>query len=88
MPECSSCGADIVWAISPKGARIPLDAKAVSPDDLRARTYVTVYSLDEASPPRATAHLRIAQPGLARDLQVVHVSHFATCPNAASHSKR
>lgn len=34
--KCSSCGRAIVWALSPTGARLPVDARAV-----------TVYRLED-----------------------------------------
>lgn len=92
MPDvsaCSSCGRAIIWAFSPNGARLPLDARPV-----------VMYYLDESKPPNAipvTAEVLrgpsdlFAQAGVGVEAEVVqpkvYVSHFVTCPNAAQHSK-
>lgn len=73
VSKCSSCGRAIIWAASPNGARLPLDARAA-----------TVYYLDAANPPNAIPlKIDIAGEG---DLKK-YVSHFITCPNAAEHSR-
>lgn len=84
VAKCSSCGRAIIWATSPSGARLPLDARPA-----------VMYYIDNATPPNAvavTAHV-IAQPKDMFDEEQVleaprtYVSHFLTCPNAADHSK-
>lgn len=72
MSACRSCGREIIWATSPAGRRLPLDARPVNPHVYRLRGH------DET--PQAE--------GVAFEAQgAVYVSHFLTCPNAAQHSK-
>ena len=35
VAKCRSCGRNIVWATSPTGAALPIDARAISPYVLR-----------------------------------------------------
>jgi hypothetical protein len=70
--RCSSCDAEIVWAVTALGKRMPIDVTPtavgnvvleIDGDVLRARVVKT-------SDPRPR-----------------YVSHFATCPNANTHRK-
>jgi hypothetical protein len=45
IQKCRSCGADIVWAVTPSGARQPLDAK---PDKR-----IALEMSDDGAPPLA-----------------------------------
>lgn len=87
MPEvakCSSCGRAIIWASSPSGARLPLDARPA-----------TMYYLDDDLPPHAIAVTAQVLKGTSAGLfegaapvdAKVYVSHFLTCPSAADHSR-
>ena len=84
VSACSSCGRAIIWAASPSGARLPLDARPA-----------VMYYLDDAVPtPNAkpvTAEVIKAPAGLFDYAATVepktYVSHFLTCPNAGEHSK-
>lgn len=71
---CKSCGAEIIWALTENGKRIPLDAEPIAPTPGR-------FLLSNDDPPVATA-ITIAKTPLRQ-----YVSHFATCPNADSHRK-
>lgn len=69
---CRSCGASIVWATTPSGKVMPLDAfcSTVGTIRLNADGSCTVM------------------PALARvPGEPLHTSHFATCPDAAAHRK-
>jgi hypothetical protein len=99
MNTCRSCGAELEWALTAEGHRIPLD-KVPVPDG----NIVFDYERPEATevqPGQAPAVERrlIARvlkapelarlreeslPGLARKL---YKSHFATCPDAARYRK-
>ena len=68
---CRSCSAPLIWATSPKGRPLPLDARAV----------VYVIDPNETKPQAEKAN---DESGTA----AYYVSHFATCPNASSHSRR
>lgn len=72
MARCRSCEARIVWAITPKGRRIPLDPDPVEGGNvLLEGERATVLTNEE----------RAAHPG------PLHVSHFATCPKAKRHRR-
>lgn len=69
---CRSCGAAILWATSPTGKRIPLDANP-HPDG--------TVQLDAA----VARVLKDAELHYARSVAVgptLYLSHFATCPDA------
>ena len=76
--SCSSCGRAIVWAISPNGARLPLDARPM-----------TVYALDAATdPPKAVKVLDVATDGPPVELPApLYISHFVTCPDRDKFSR-
>ena len=77
MSACSSCSAPIRWAVTGAGARIPLDPDPVADGNL-------VIEVDTDPPEvRFVSKARPAPDGAAR-----FVTHFATCPNAASHRKK
>ena len=66
---CRSCGAAIMWAITDKGRRIPLDVKPVENGNIAlVDRGVLLYPLAQYVKPN-TSVLR-------------HVSHFSTCKDA------
>lgn len=74
MSRCASCSAEILWAVSTKtGKLMPVD-----PAPTRMGTLLITNRDGQAW---ATPLSKMAAPG------PLHVSHFATCPNAASHRK-
>lgn len=85
--NCKSCGKRIVWAILPSGKNCPVDAGFYTKDGIDLNK-VTPYTLetDEGGAVRATALDK--KPLFADDTLDFRVSHFATCPNAAKHSKK
>jgi hypothetical protein len=64
---CRSCGAEIEWAVTETGRRIPLDADDDPNGNLR------VYSTTEGGAPV----VRVCDAGTGD-----RVSHFVTCPDA------
>ena len=71
---CLSCGAAVVWTVTHKGRRMPVDAEPVEDGNIRLRRdgdrVVAEYPGKE-------------HPGLFdEDDRARHVSHFATCPQA------
>jgi hypothetical protein len=76
MATCRSCGAAIVWTLTPAGKRFPVDA---APDRESGTIYV-----------RAGYMRRLAGEELeearARDVELF-VSHWATCPQAKRWSR-
>lgn len=78
---CRSCSAPMIWAKSPAGAALPLDAKPLTGDaDPRITPRVIFY--------RLVGDNAVVEPrgGLLPEHDV-YLSHFATCENARSHSK-
>jgi hypothetical protein len=73
--ECRSCGAAIIWAETASGKRMPVDVEPHADG--------TIMLIDERSGfiPRADI-VRRGTPG-----NLLRRSHFATCPNAATHRK-
>lgn len=71
--SCSTCGAEIVWAITQAGKRTPLDAKPVR---------VAIAARDTEG-----AEIRDGDALVIGGSANGHQSHFATCPNAASHRR-
>ena len=69
--HCQSCGRAIIWATSPTGARLPLDARPV-----------TVYGVA----PQEGYATPLAGKADRLDHSPVYISHFLTCPNAGQHS--
>jgi hypothetical protein len=71
--RCRSCGAAILWALTPAGRRVPLDAEPVEYEAPAGR-YAVLWPADGGTP------VAVHRPAL-------YLTHFATCPNAASHRK-
>lgn len=70
--RCSSCQAEIVWAINPQtGRKVPLDAEPAE------RPNGTYYLDDSTDPPTATPARGSA----------VYLNHFITCPSSEQHRK-
>jgi hypothetical protein len=70
--RCKSCDAEIVWAITTSGKKMPVDVTPSSIGNVvlaldGMNLYATVTSQDDPRPR--------------------HTSHFATCPHAATHRK-
>lgn len=79
-PECRSCGAPIVWALTRAGRNMPLDFDpSTTPTSLRAwrdpHGRLQVRDIDGAGSTEIPTDARHA------------TSHWATCPNAAQHRK-
>lgn len=77
---CESCGARIVWAVTERGSKMPLNAE---PDPLG------MFSL--LGPAHEGGPLRLHTVGegdLSGDAVRRYTSHFASCPAAAKHRRR
>jgi hypothetical protein len=70
---CKSCGAAILWALTRKGKRIPLDATP-NPKGNLTLTGGSATIAEDADLFTASDAVR-------------YVSHFVTCPDAATHRK-
>jgi hypothetical protein len=72
--HCRSCGAPLLWAVTEKGRRIPLDPDPYTGDDPRG-----LYVLRNGNgAPLAVATTPDAFPG-----EPVYRSHFASCDDPA-----
>lgn len=76
---CRSCTAEIEWALTEAERRIPLDPGHDPAGNLAELPPAPGIPLRV----RAIAAGEIVDPGVRR-----RVSHFATCPQAASHRKK
>ena len=72
MSNCRSCGAEIIWARTERGKRMPMDAAPVS-----NHAQSGVFVLREMENPDGP--LVIAAWGL-ENTEPHYISHFATCP--------
>lgn len=75
---CESCRAPILWVKLASGANTCLD-----PDPVPHGNVYRTVSPDGAEVFRVVSKALPAPPG-----ELLYVSHFATCPNAARHRKR
>jgi hypothetical protein len=76
MPNCSSCHAEILWKKTDRGKSIPLDKEPVEDGNIRINgAHADVLSALELTAAR-------------EDGELLHKSHFATCPNARKHRKK
>lgn len=76
MSACRSCGAEIQWAQTEAGKKMPLDAHEVAGGNVVVITRV-------AGDYGMTPVVRYVKNGEGN-----RVSHFATCENAAEHRRR
>jgi len=74
MP-CKSCDAPIMWVTTESGKKMPLDRVPV-PDG-----NVVLRGVDEP----VAVYVTDKRPAIEGERR--YTSHFATCPNAASHRK-
>lgn len=73
MKKCRSCDAPIIWALTPSGRKVPLDAEPSPEGNLR------VYDINNPT----VAYLRPTDREAAKaGGQPLYISHFATCPQA------
>lgn len=77
MSACRSCGAEIFWAETAGGKRMPVDADPVPDGNVIVEDRPGDGLRATVLEPGA---LMLDDPGLPR-----YVSHFATCPNASQH---
>lgn len=74
MPACRSCGAEIIWALTEKGKRMPVDPEPVPHGNLFLRKRENgAYDV------RPAGDLLLSER---------YVSHFSSCPAAATHRKK
>jgi len=76
LSKCNSCGADIIWAVSREGNRMPINPDPV----VNGNVILTERSGNQ--PPIATVLKKSQQDDLLLALEPRYVSHFATCPQS------
>lgn len=96
-PRCSSCNAEIWWAVTPAGKRMPVDVQPVEGGNVvmdrekigRERALGALAGVGEDTKPADVAPLvRILKKGEEVDWSVPrYVSHFATCPKSHRHRR-
>jgi len=86
VSTCRSCGAPVVWAVTPEGRRMPVDAEPVDGGNVLLSPNPT-GSQDRYAPVATVVGKRV-QASLFGDDGPRYVSHFATCPNADLHRRR
>ena len=70
--KCRSCGRPIIWTITTKGKRMPVDANPDPNGNI---------ALDELAD--GTVRASVTGPSPALITEPRYMSHFATCPEAA-----
>jgi hypothetical protein len=82
LARCRSCGAEIEWAVSPTGKRIPIDATAVPIE--KKPIGAAAYAVDR----RSSLAPKLTKLPADHTAGAVYVSHFSTCPDSATWSKK
>ncbi len=72
MARCQSCGAPVIWTVTHKGKRMPVDAEPVEDGNIALRLdgdkVIAEYQGKE-------------HPSLFEEERPRYVSHFSTCPD-------
>ena len=76
IDACRSCGAKIIWTITAKGHRMPVDAERVNGGN------IALAPDPSGTPTSLVLHLQKGQTTTA------YRSHFVSCPPADQHRKR
>lgn len=75
--KCRSCGAPILWAITNRGKRIPLDAEPT----FRGNMVVEAKSVEQNGHMVEQLHANVVSP-LFDSKQNRYMPHHASCPDA------
>jgi hypothetical protein len=73
VSACRSCGAEVFWAVTASGKRMPVDADVTADGNVSIGPDGLAYVVPAG---------HVASPAYPR-----YTSHFATCPNAAHHRR-
>lgn len=74
LSQCRSCGDPIIWTVTSKGKRMPVDADPVH----EPRGFRLEEDGDQVNA------VFTADPGAG---ELLYVSHFSTCPQADAHRR-
>jgi hypothetical protein len=80
MSRCRSCGAQILWAFTPKGKTIPVEVVPSPKGNLRLFRDYNGQGDNRVE--------YVSGSELNREAGVLYVSHFVTCPNAEAWRRR
>jgi hypothetical protein len=83
--KCKSCGARILWTTTAKGAAMPVDFEPVEKGNVALEPTADGWASRHVSADELAANAFEASN--ADERLVVRLSHFVTCPNAATHRK-
>lgn len=84
---CRSCSAPIIWALTKELKRIPLDSEPLSARTSGQRGVFMLVKRLEDDPLAWPVELADKEGEFHRLRLAMYVSHFSSCPNAASHRK-
>lgn len=93
MASCKSCGAEIVWALTIAGRRMPVDAKPAAAGE----GAVVLAAMGDPSLTDGRGQWLALMAASINDNEravltrvetVLHHAHWATCPNADEHRKK
>lgn len=79
--RCRSCNAEILWAETANGKKMPLDAEPVDASELLAGLQVLLKGRGDHGEDLVTSAVATGLP------VPLYRSHFATCPDAAQHRR-
>lgn len=79
--NCRSCTAPIMWALTEKGHRMPLDPEPTDEGNI-------VLAHREGLVPLATVFSNASAAREGAPNADRYTSHFVTCPHAASHRRK
>jgi len=77
---CRACSAKIIWAVTPAGKRMPVDAKPSADGKLILSAQVGPQGIKINDPPLVIDERTVDQDGPKGGDR--YISHFATCPAA------
>lgn len=88
---CASCRAEVIWAVTDTGARMPIDveqAPAALLPEARKGNLVLWFEVDGQGRPLGKQRVSYATEEQRRDAAIpLWHSHFVTCPNASAHRR-
>ena len=81
MSRCRSCGAEIIWIKMASGKSMPVDPDPVT-------YWARPGAAGKVVTPNGEVYSCVFEGNLSQATGLGYISHFSTCPNAASHRRR